>query len=50
MVARFSEYNCRGGSPWPPVIPNRSAENGRPRRAAPTVVFRSHQVPNPWGK
>ena len=27
-------HNCRGGPPWPPVL----ATDGRPRRAAPTVV------------
>ncbi len=28
-------HNCRGGPPWPPV----GGRNGRPRRAAPTVVI-----------
>src|SRR6476660_7807744 len=40
----YSEYNCRGGPPWPPVfriLP--VASNGRPRRAAPTVVSLSAQ-------
>src|SRR6185369_8507704 len=36
-----SEYNCRGGPPWPPVPSNvLFRENGWPRRATPTVVFR----------
>src|SRR5262245_4759125 len=33
-MARLMEHNCRGGPPWPPV----GGKNGRPRRAAPTVV------------
>src|ERR1043165_6063094 len=27
---------CRGGSPWPPVFPQFA--DGRPRRAAPTII------------
>src|SRR6185295_9327387 len=31
----FKGRNCRGGPPWPPL---RDSGQGRPRRAAPTVV------------
>ena len=34
MKGRLTEHNCRGGPPWPP----QRGKNGRPRRAAPTVV------------
>src|SRR6185369_802498 len=31
--------NCRGGPPWPPVLPNTEVlAHGRPRRATPTVA------------
>jgi len=37
--SKFSRRNCRGGPLWPPLrLPHCVSRQGRPRRAAPTVV------------
>ena len=37
-VSGNHEFNCRGGTPWPPEFGNKLISgDGRPRRAAPTI-------------
>src|SRR6185369_14878137 len=37
---RLAEFNCRGGTPWPPVFGNAHlGQDGRPRSAVPAVAF-----------
>ena len=46
MLPRYSEYNCRGGPLWPPVLTfsERAATEGRPYSCIP-----SRTIPEPFG-
>jgi len=35
-------FDCKGGPPWPPVL---APHDGRPRRAAPTIVSNQPSTP-----